>query len=305
MSQAIRRERERCCDDVAVSLCGDRFVYVKALTAMEALRGRAPGLAMAAGSRGGPLRWRVLRLLGVPHEPAPIAARWLAAAAASGRGDRRSESALPWSATAADAPPSSPLAGLSRDQIPAYELKVAGAADPANASPSLVAILGDSRLKMMEYVGSMVFTPDGREPDQRRQSRDRVLGPAHRRARAQCCAGIQTVSMPWPSAGTGGRWYRAATTAWSRSGTLPPAKSGSRSRVIATLSPPWPSARMASLSPRATTRSGLWDISAGRQHVHMKLLGRASADRSTRWPSAPTAGRSSPAAMTARSTFGT
>ena len=31
------------------------FVYARALTAMEALRGRAPGLAVAAGSRGGPL----------------------------------------------------------------------------------------------------------------------------------------------------------------------------------------------------------------------------------------------------------
>ena len=133
----------------------------RALTAMEALRGRAPSLAMAAGGRGSPLRRRILRLLGVPHEPAPTAARWLAAAAALcaaialGLG-------LPWSATAADAPPASPLAGLSRDQIPAYELKVAGAADPADASPSLVAILGDSRLKMMGYVGRMVFTADGR-----------------------------------------------------------------------------------------------------------------------------------------------
>ena len=41
LSRAIRREREDCCDDLAVSLCGDRFVYVRALTAMEAVRGRA------------------------------------------------------------------------------------------------------------------------------------------------------------------------------------------------------------------------------------------------------------------------
>jgi WD40 repeat protein/beta-lactamase regulating signal transducer with metallopeptidase domain len=161
LSQSIRREREQCCDDVAVSLCGDAFVYTKALVAVEALRGRAPGLALAAGSRGTLLRRRILRLLGVPHEPASTAGRWLAAAAALslmialGFG-------LTWPATGADGPPASPVAALRRDQIPAYELRVAGAGDPADASPSLVAILGDSRLKMMEYVGSMVFTPDGR-----------------------------------------------------------------------------------------------------------------------------------------------
>ncbi len=161
LSRAIRREREECCDDLAVSLCGDRFVYARALTAMESLRGRAPGLAMAAGSRGSLLRRRILRLLGVPHEPAPTAARWLAAAVALGLMIALGFG-LTGPATAADGPTASPLAALRRDQIPAYELKVAGAVDPADASPSLVAILGDSRLKMMEYVGSLVFTPDGR-----------------------------------------------------------------------------------------------------------------------------------------------
>ncbi len=71
LSRAIRREREACCDDVAVSLCGDRFVYVRALTAMEAVRGRAPSLAIGAGARGSVLRARILRLLGVAQEPAP------------------------------------------------------------------------------------------------------------------------------------------------------------------------------------------------------------------------------------------
>ncbi len=159
LSRAIRCEREQCCDDVAVSLVGDRFVYARALTAMEALRGRAPGLAMAAGSRGSRLRRRILRLLGVPHEPVPTVARWLAAAVVL-VGALTLGVGMPWKVHAADVPP---LAALSRDQIPAYELKVAGAADPADASPSLVAVLGDSRLKMMGYTGSLVFTADGRD----------------------------------------------------------------------------------------------------------------------------------------------
>jgi hypothetical protein len=69
---------------------------------------------------------------------------------------------FPWSATAADSPQAGPLSALRHDQIPAYEARIAGAVDPAAASPSLVAILGDSRLKMMEYVGRMVYTADGR-----------------------------------------------------------------------------------------------------------------------------------------------
>jgi hypothetical protein len=62
VSSQIRTEREHCCDDVAVSACGDVPEYARALMLMEEWR-RAPRLAMAAnGSR---LRSRVLRLLGL------------------------------------------------------------------------------------------------------------------------------------------------------------------------------------------------------------------------------------------------
>ncbi|MGO8817837.1 MAG: M56 family metallopeptidase [Terriglobia bacterium] len=58
----IRAEREHCCDDVAVSVCGGVPDYARALMLMEDWR-RAPRLAMAAnGSR---LRSRVLRLMGL------------------------------------------------------------------------------------------------------------------------------------------------------------------------------------------------------------------------------------------------
>ena len=60
MSRRVRAERELCCDDVAVSLCGDRLLYATALADLEALR-TEPTLALAATD--GPLLQRVRRLL--------------------------------------------------------------------------------------------------------------------------------------------------------------------------------------------------------------------------------------------------
>src|SRR5262249_31191779 len=48
LSQEIRQEREHCCDDVAVEVCGDALIYARALTEIEALRDAGLRLAMAA-----------------------------------------------------------------------------------------------------------------------------------------------------------------------------------------------------------------------------------------------------------------
>jgi beta-lactamase regulating signal transducer with metallopeptidase domain len=64
LSRRIRAERENCCDDLAVSLCGDPFTYAKALADLEELRGATAPLALAAN--GGSLALRVRRLLGAP-----------------------------------------------------------------------------------------------------------------------------------------------------------------------------------------------------------------------------------------------
>src|SRR5712691_6958063 len=61
VSQRIRAERENCCDDEAISLCGDAVNYARALTLMEEWR-TAPRLMMAANRS--PLAERVVRLLG-------------------------------------------------------------------------------------------------------------------------------------------------------------------------------------------------------------------------------------------------
>jgi GWxTD domain-containing protein len=65
VSSIIRSERELCCDDIAVAVCGDPIAYSKALLSLEESRA---GLALAAS--GGSLAPRVRRLIGLPAEPA-------------------------------------------------------------------------------------------------------------------------------------------------------------------------------------------------------------------------------------------
>ena len=85
ISRQIRDEREQCCDDMAVSLCGDTLTYVRALAELESRRAPVPSPALAA--TGGSLSARIARLLGMPaprsHRNArsSVAAGLLAAAA--------------------------------------------------------------------------------------------------------------------------------------------------------------------------------------------------------------------------------
>jgi beta-lactamase regulating signal transducer with metallopeptidase domain len=61
VNRSIRAERENCCDDIAVSVCGNAHDYAKALTLMETWR-ITPALVLAANS--GSLKLRISRLLG-------------------------------------------------------------------------------------------------------------------------------------------------------------------------------------------------------------------------------------------------
>lgn len=68
ISRRIRLEREQCCDDIAVSICGDRFRYVESLAALEEVR-LSHALTLAArGSGGSELMTRVQRLLAPAHD---------------------------------------------------------------------------------------------------------------------------------------------------------------------------------------------------------------------------------------------
>lgn len=78
VSSRIRSERELCCDDLVVEMCGDPVGYARTLTQLERLRLGSPSLALM--STGGPLMYRIQRLTGVAeYQPAPKASAALAA----------------------------------------------------------------------------------------------------------------------------------------------------------------------------------------------------------------------------------
>jgi beta-lactamase regulating signal transducer with metallopeptidase domain len=63
VSHQIRIERERCCDDIAVAVAGDRIRYARALVSLEESRSGVTGFAVAASGVG--LIARVRRIVGV------------------------------------------------------------------------------------------------------------------------------------------------------------------------------------------------------------------------------------------------
>ncbi len=66
ISRRIRIERENCCDDLAVSACGDKLCYATALAAMEEIRSGQGQFALAA--TGGSLFERIQRVIGKQSE---------------------------------------------------------------------------------------------------------------------------------------------------------------------------------------------------------------------------------------------
>jgi GWxTD domain-containing protein len=68
VSKQVRRERECCCDDLAVRIGGDPLAYAKALSLLEGRRSFLPEVAL--GANGGVLTMRIKRLLGTKESPA-------------------------------------------------------------------------------------------------------------------------------------------------------------------------------------------------------------------------------------------
>jgi len=62
VSRHIRREREHCCDDLAVQYAEDALTYARALSLLEEHRSALPAIAL--GANGGILTMRIKRLLG-------------------------------------------------------------------------------------------------------------------------------------------------------------------------------------------------------------------------------------------------
>ena len=81
ISAIIRLERENCCDDIAVELCGNSLAYVKALVHIEEANQHHPRMAMALARKGkGRLLHRVRRILGQPQNKSNIMEKFTATA---------------------------------------------------------------------------------------------------------------------------------------------------------------------------------------------------------------------------------
>jgi beta-lactamase regulating signal transducer with metallopeptidase domain len=78
MSSRVRIERENCCDDLAVAVCGSAVQYARALTRLEELRATALPVVVAAD--GGSLVDRIRRIAAGRSEGTGLASRWAAAA---------------------------------------------------------------------------------------------------------------------------------------------------------------------------------------------------------------------------------
>ncbi len=116
VASEVRCAREECCDDLAVSMCGDAKLYARALTNLESLRQHQPTLALAATDK--PLLARVRRLLGLAEaRPFPPLATTilllLILAAGTGLGVAGQTSTAQKPPTASPTTPAAPKQGSS------------------------------------------------------------------------------------------------------------------------------------------------------------------------------------------------
>ena len=84
ISRCIREERENCCDDMVILVCGDRLAYARALATLEGFRAGLPEWAFAAS--GGSLLNRIRRLLGESNEHGSATVRQVSGLALVGIG---------------------------------------------------------------------------------------------------------------------------------------------------------------------------------------------------------------------------
>jgi beta-lactamase regulating signal transducer with metallopeptidase domain/HEAT repeat protein len=144
VSRQVRVAREHCCDDLAVTVCGSRAGYVRALLGLEELRRPAPLLALAATS--GSLLARARRLLvpaedhaAAPRLAASIVALTVLAVAAAGVPFAAEEAALVERSTEEGALPDAGPAGGDQRQTPSTAEE--GPAVPVIVSPETTGTL--------------------------------------------------------------------------------------------------------------------------------------------------------------------
>ena len=147
LSRRIRIERENCCDDLAVSLCGDPVAYAAALADLEALRssGPTPQRHIAMAATGGSLLHRVRRLLGAPSSHSGRGPAWLAGAAAlllvGGIALGAADAPEPSQRVAAAVPPQAPIPVLASAPIAVSAAPVTAATLAAPVVPEKAAAI--------------------------------------------------------------------------------------------------------------------------------------------------------------------
>jgi beta-lactamase regulating signal transducer with metallopeptidase domain/uncharacterized protein YnzC (UPF0291/DUF896 family) len=168
LNKKVRVEREHCCDETAVSLCGNPVEYARALTLMEEWRS-APVFAMAANR--GPLTDRIVRVLGLKTLGAGMrgigltgSLLCLTAALVAGNAlidmahPTPARAANPQSASSAESAPSAQAAAKSS---PAPKPSAAQSANPTSArSSSSASASASSYIDQMESAGLKNLTVD-------------------------------------------------------------------------------------------------------------------------------------------------
>ncbi len=76
----VRTERENCCDDIAIQLCGSSLTYAKALVNLQQLSQSVPGYAMAFAGSKNQLLQRIKRILNQPQTKSNIMEKFTATA---------------------------------------------------------------------------------------------------------------------------------------------------------------------------------------------------------------------------------
>ena len=78
ISTSIRTEREHCCDDWAVAVCGSSLTYVHALVQLQERAVSMPQFALSMAGGGKPLLQRVRRILNQPNHKKSVMERFTA-----------------------------------------------------------------------------------------------------------------------------------------------------------------------------------------------------------------------------------
>ncbi|MCB9284826.1 MAG: M48 family metalloprotease [Lewinellaceae bacterium] len=78
ISSGIRAERENCCDDWAIEVCGSSLTYVHALVRLQERAVSMPQFALSMAGGGKPLLQRVRRILNQPNHKKTIMERFTA-----------------------------------------------------------------------------------------------------------------------------------------------------------------------------------------------------------------------------------